>query len=82
MEPGGRTGWHRPQCITHHIDLLGQVRVTNSVSILHGTQLLRFHRAITLLSFDFQRNYYCKNVVLFDEEDSILLLPEYHESSG
>ncbi len=36
---------------------------------------------ITLLSFDLQRNYYIKNVVLF-EENSILLLPECLESSG
>ncbi len=34
-----------------------------------------------LLSFDLQRNYYIKNVVLF-EENSILLLPERLESSG
>ncbi len=31
--------------------------------------------------FDLQRNYYIKNVVLF-EEDSILLLPECSEASG
>ena len=30
---------------------------------------------ITLLSLDLQRNYYIKNVVLF-EENSILLLPD------
>ena len=36
---------------------------------------------ITLLSFDLQRNYYIKNVVLF-EENSILPLPECLESSG
>ncbi len=37
--------------------------------------------SITLLSFDLQRNYYFKNVVLF-EENSILLLPECLEASG
>ena len=37
--------------------------------------------SITLLSFDLWRNYYVKNVVLF-EENSILLLPECLESSG
>ena len=36
--------------------------------------------SITLLSFGLQRNYYIKNVVLF-EENSILLLPERLESS-
>ena len=36
---------------------------------------------ITLLSFDLWRNYYNKNVVLF-EENSILLLPQRLESSG
>ena len=35
----------------------------------------------TLLSFDLQRNYYCKHVVLF-QENSILLLSEHLESSG
>ena len=37
--------------------------------------------SITLLSFDLQRNYYIKNVVLF-EENSILLLPGRLEASG
>ena len=36
---------------------------------------------ITLLSFGLWRNYYIKNVVLF-EENSILLLPECFEASG
>ena len=36
--------------------------------------------SITLLSVDLWRNYYIKNVVLF-EENSILLLPESLESS-
>ena len=37
--------------------------------------------SITLLSFDLYRNYYIKNVVLF-EENSILPLPERLEASG
>ena len=36
---------------------------------------------ITLLSFDLRKNYYIKNVALF-EDNSILLLPERLESSG
>ena len=35
----------------------------------------------TVLSFELQMNYYCKNVVLFNE-NSLLLLSEYLESSG
>ena len=37
--------------------------------------------SITLLSFDLWRNYYIKNVVLF-EDNSILPLPECVEASG
>ncbi len=42
---------------------------------------LKLQTFITRLSFHLQRNYYIKNVVLF-EDNSILPLPECLEASG
>ncbi len=59
--------------------LLGSVALTLTRVHLEATNFA--HRRRSLLSFDLQRRYYIKNVVLF-EENSILPLPECFEASG
>ena len=55
-------------------------KIRSKSSTQGGHSNVNLQTFITLLSFGLQRIYYCKNVVLFNE-NSILLLSEYLESS-
>ena len=59
----------------------GQRKARESSRKLEEVPRAKLQNFITLLSFDLQRNYYIKNLVLF-EENPILPLPECLEASG